>query len=119
MIDRDHDLSLVRQAKVLNFSRGGVYYRPRPVSPEASQSWGGSTNCIWNIRSPEAGCWATFSVVAAFRLAAAIAIRDGSRSAILWPQDLSASVARRESREAEPALATDITYISPAPAFAP
>jgi soluble P-type ATPase len=34
MIDRDHDLSLVRQAKVLNISRGSVYYQPRPVSPE-------------------------------------------------------------------------------------
>lgn len=34
MIDRDHDLSLVRQAKVLNISRGAVYYKPRPVSPE-------------------------------------------------------------------------------------
>jgi putative transposase len=34
MIDRDHDLSLVRQARVLNISRGAVYYKPRPVSPE-------------------------------------------------------------------------------------
>ena len=34
MIDRDHELSLVRQAKVLNISRGAVYYKPRPVSPE-------------------------------------------------------------------------------------
>jgi putative transposase len=34
MIDRDHDLSLVRQAKALNISRGAVYYQPRPVSPE-------------------------------------------------------------------------------------
>jgi len=34
MIDRDHDLSLVRQAQVLNISRGAVYYKPRPVSPE-------------------------------------------------------------------------------------
>ena len=32
MIDRDHDLPLARQAKVLNISRGSVYYRPRPVS---------------------------------------------------------------------------------------
>jgi putative transposase len=34
MIDRAHDLSISRQAKVLNISRGSVYYRPRPVSPE-------------------------------------------------------------------------------------
>jgi putative transposase len=33
MIDRDHDLSIVRQAKALNISRGSVYYKPRPVSP--------------------------------------------------------------------------------------
>jgi putative transposase len=34
MIDRNHDLSIARQAKALNISRGAVYYQPRPVSPE-------------------------------------------------------------------------------------
>jgi putative transposase len=34
MIDRKHDLPITRQAKVLNISRGSVYYLPRPV-PEA------------------------------------------------------------------------------------
>jgi len=34
MIDRAHDLPIATQAKVLNISRGSVYYRPRPV-PEA------------------------------------------------------------------------------------
>jgi putative transposase len=32
MIDRDHGLSLGRQAKALGISRGSVYYLPRPVS---------------------------------------------------------------------------------------
>ena len=32
MIDRQHKLSVVRQAKLLGFSRGSVYYLPRPVS---------------------------------------------------------------------------------------
>jgi putative transposase len=32
MIDRAHDLSIVKQAEVLNISRGSVYYLPRPVS---------------------------------------------------------------------------------------
>src|SRR5688572_24637983 len=32
MIDRCHDLPVTRQAKVLNVSRGSVYYRPRPLS---------------------------------------------------------------------------------------
>ena len=32
MIDRDHQLSISRQAKLLNISRGSVYYRPKPVS---------------------------------------------------------------------------------------
>ncbi len=31
MIDRAHKLSVVRQAKLLGFSRGSVYYLPRPV----------------------------------------------------------------------------------------
>ncbi len=34
MIDRTHDLSVSRQAKALNISRGAVYYKPRPVSVE-------------------------------------------------------------------------------------
>ena len=33
MIDRDHGLSVAKQAKVLGISRGSVYYLPRPVSP--------------------------------------------------------------------------------------
>jgi len=32
MIDREHKLSVVRQAKLLGFSPGSVYYSPRPVS---------------------------------------------------------------------------------------
>jgi putative transposase len=32
MIDRDHSLSITRQAQLLNFSRGAVYYPPRPVN---------------------------------------------------------------------------------------
>ena len=34
MIDRDHDLPVARQAKVLNLSRSSLYYNPRPVSAE-------------------------------------------------------------------------------------
>jgi len=33
MIDRDHELSITRQAQLLNISRGTVYYLPQPVSP--------------------------------------------------------------------------------------
>ena len=32
MIDRDHKLSITRQATLLNISRGSVYYLPQPVS---------------------------------------------------------------------------------------
>ncbi|MGH9807840.1 MAG: IS3 family transposase [Terriglobia bacterium] len=34
MIDREHELSITRQAEVLKISRGSVYYLPRPV-PDA------------------------------------------------------------------------------------
>ena len=33
MIDRDHELSITRQAELLKISRGTVYYLPQPVSP--------------------------------------------------------------------------------------
>lgn len=32
MIDRSHKLSVARPAKLLGFSRGSVYYSPRPMS---------------------------------------------------------------------------------------
>ena len=32
MIDRDHKLPVTRQAKLLDISRGTVYYLPQPVS---------------------------------------------------------------------------------------
>jgi putative transposase len=32
MIDREHPLSVVRQARLLQISRGAVYYQPRPLS---------------------------------------------------------------------------------------
>jgi len=34
MIDRNHALPIAHQARVLNISRGSVYYKPRAVSPE-------------------------------------------------------------------------------------
>lgn len=34
MIDREHDLPVARQAKVLNLARSAVYYKPRPISAE-------------------------------------------------------------------------------------
>jgi len=32
MIDRGHDLSIIKQAEILKVSRGSVYYLPRPAS---------------------------------------------------------------------------------------
>ena len=32
MIDRHHDLSITRQAQLMEISRGSVYYLPRPVN---------------------------------------------------------------------------------------
>jgi putative transposase len=39
MIDREHDLPIVRQAEALNISRGSVYYLPRPVPTSRSCMW--------------------------------------------------------------------------------
>jgi len=33
MIDRNHELPISKQAKLLEISRGTVYYRPKPISP--------------------------------------------------------------------------------------
>src|ERR1700679_1791098 len=34
MIDRSHDLRLMRQARILKLSRSSLYYQPHPVSAE-------------------------------------------------------------------------------------
>jgi len=34
MIDREHNLPLIRQAELVGLSRGAIYYQPRPL-PEA------------------------------------------------------------------------------------
>jgi putative transposase len=33
MIDREHDLPLVRQAALLKLSRGSLYHKARPITP--------------------------------------------------------------------------------------
>jgi hypothetical protein len=40
MIDRDHELPVTHQAKVLDISRGKAYYKPQPVSPKDQATWG-------------------------------------------------------------------------------
>jgi putative transposase len=35
MIDPSHGLPIARQVKLLNISRGSIYYKPRPVPAEA------------------------------------------------------------------------------------
>ena len=59
MIDRDHKLSITRQARLLNISRGSVYYLPQPVSPPISRSCAELTSCTWSTRSWARACCAT------------------------------------------------------------
>jgi hypothetical protein len=75
MIDRNHDLPIIRQAKALNISRGSVYYKPRPVSAEDLALMRRKTSCIWITRSQTGGCCAIFSTARASRSAAATSPR--------------------------------------------
>jgi hypothetical protein len=58
MIDRKHDLSITRQAKVLRISRGGGYYLPRPVSEARDHA--ASRPAAWSSHSRERGCCEVF-----------------------------------------------------------
>jgi putative transposase len=60
MIDREHELPIARQAKVLNISRGSVYYRPKAVSAADLALIGRLTSCILSFRSRGLGCCAIF-----------------------------------------------------------
>ena len=64
MIDREHDLSITKQAEALNISRGSVYYLPRPVSAsdlEVMRRLDLWTGCICSSPSPARAsceaCW--------------------------------------------------------------
>ena len=56
MIDREHDLPIVKQAEILKVSRGSVYYLPRPVSQPISKSCSVLIGCTWSFPSPVRVC---------------------------------------------------------------
>jgi len=56
MIDREHDLSITKQAGVLKISRGSVYYLPRPVSSADLEIMRRLDRCIWSSPSPVRVC---------------------------------------------------------------
>src|ERR1700675_3844503 len=51
MIDREHELSITRQAKVLSVSRSSVYYLRARCRKPTSQSCDVLIGCIWSIPS--------------------------------------------------------------------
>src|SRR5438034_3392790 len=53
MIDSTHELSLVRQAQLLDLSRSSVYYLPQPTS-DADLAWIGRMD-EWHLEHPLAG----------------------------------------------------------------
>lgn len=57
MIDRHHHLSIARQAKLPDFSRGSVSYLPRRVPEGILALIGGLRNCIWTTHSREDACY--------------------------------------------------------------
>lgn len=56
MIDRGHDLSPARQARVLGISRSSVYYMPRPVPAADLALMRRIDELHLDYRSQEAGC---------------------------------------------------------------
>jgi len=56
MIDREHDLSIARQAEVLKISRSSVYYLPRPVPDADLAIMRHLVGCTWSTPSPVRGC---------------------------------------------------------------
>ncbi|WP_346732093.1 hypothetical protein [Bradyrhizobium sp. 30] len=56
MIDREHDLSITKQAEVLQISvAASITCRARCLTP-ISRSCGVSIGCIWSFLSPVRGC---------------------------------------------------------------
>src|SRR6476660_6036415 len=117
MIDREHDLSITKQAEVLKISRGSVYYlppprvfrRPRDHAAPRSVALGVPIRRLADVERP-AGCRGEQDRPPACQNADAA---DGDRSALsptahneagAWPQDLSLSAARHGDHASEPGL---------------
>ena len=60
MIDRDHALSVTKQAEAAGLARSTVYYLPRPVSSADLDLMRQMTGCIWSSPSLGRGCCAVF-----------------------------------------------------------
>ena len=56
MIDREHDLPVTKQAKILRISRGSVYYRARPVSATDLEVMRRLDRLHLEFPSPARGC---------------------------------------------------------------
>ncbi len=56
MIDRNHKLSISRQAKASGVSSSSVYYLPKPISKDILSLCGGWMNRIKAIPLPGAVC---------------------------------------------------------------
>ena len=69
MIDRDHELSVTRQAEVVGVARSTVYYLPRPVSAADLDLIVGSTASYGVPLRRGAGCCAVYWLPMAARSA--------------------------------------------------
>ena len=59
MINRDSELSITRQAELLGFSRGMVYYEPKAFNESDLKRMHASTNYTWTSRLWVRVCYAT------------------------------------------------------------
>ena len=59
-MDRDHELSVTKQAEVVGIARSTVYYLARRCRRPTSPSCSRSTSCIRSSPSPARGCCAVY-----------------------------------------------------------
>ena len=60
MIDRDHALSVTKQAKAAGLARSTLYYLPRPVPAADLELMRQIDRLHWSFPSRGRGCWAVF-----------------------------------------------------------
>ena len=138
MIDREHDLSITKQAEILKVSRGSVYYLPRAVSSadleimqrldrlHLEYPFAGS-RMLRGLLALQ-GCKVGRRHVKTMMRRIGIEAPSAHHQARARPQDLSVSAARHRDHAAEPGLGlghaatmqlhcADITYIPMAHGF--
>src|SRR6202451_307018 len=113
MIDRTHVLPIPRQAKVLNISRGTVYYQPRAASPKDLRVMRRIDEL--HLERPFAGGWLHTGDLAVVEPDGYVRIKDRSKDVIISGGENISSIELEDVLHRHPAVDSAAVVAKPDP----